>query len=225
MGKHDYIPRPDSHFDTWQTNYVAYAAEHSRELGLTDVDIDNLTDLQTAWRKGYGNIADARAYLASTIAAKDTARAEFERLVRMLTGRIRTTADVTDADRSALGLPIPDAVPTPTLPPVTFPLLTIDTAQRLVHRLRFADSATPLKRAKPAGVWGAELRVALTAPGQPAPSDLDAYTFSRIATRTPTAVEYAGEEAGKTAHYLVRWINTKCEPGPWGPIASATVAG
>lgn len=222
---HDYIPRQDGRFDEWQDNYTGYALDNSPALGLSHAEVEALETAQIAWRKRYSAVVAARAELSSAVAAKDAARADYVKLVRSISGRLRVSPQVSEAQRVALGLPIPDTIPTRTLPPDTFPVFTIDMTQRLVHRLRFTDSATPQKRAKPRGVLGAQLWVALTAPGQPTPTDLDAYTFSRIVTRTPTAVEYAGEEAGKTAHYLVRWINTKCEPGPWGPIASATVAG
>ena len=32
-----------------------------------------------------------------------------------------------------------------------------------------------------------------------------------------------GEDGGKLAHYLLRWVNTKGETGPWGQVASATI--
>jgi hypothetical protein len=34
-----------------------------------------------------------------------------------------------------------------------------------------------------------------------------------------------GADAGKNAHYLVRWITSRGDAGPWSETASATIAG
>ncbi len=64
---------------------------------------------------------------------------------------------------------------------------------------------------------------AWSAPGEPPPADPGELTFLRLSTRTPAVVEYAGQDVGKTAHYMVRWLNTRGEHGPWSETASATV--
>ena len=46
---------------------------------------------------------------------------------------------------------------------------------------------------------------------------------SLLDTRTPYTADYAGADAKKTAHYMLRWVNTKGEKGPWSETASATI--
>ena len=41
--------------------------------------------------------------------------------------------------------------------------------------------------------------------------------------RTPAVAEFTGPDGGKTAHYMVRWLSTRGEAGPWSETASATV--
>ncbi|HOE63394.1 MAG TPA: hypothetical protein PKW18_08375 [Candidatus Sumerlaeota bacterium] len=43
----DYIPQTDSHFDSWQKNFLTYASALTAELGLTPADIAPLTALPT----------------------------------------------------------------------------------------------------------------------------------------------------------------------------------
>jgi len=44
-------------------------------------------------------------------------------------------------------------------------------------------------------------------------------------SKTPYSFEFEPADAGKTAYYWVRWVNTKGEPGPWGVMVSATITG
>jgi len=46
---------------------------------------------------------------------------------------------------------------------------------------------------------------------------------SRADTRSPYTREYPGSEGGNQAHYMVRWLSRRGEPGPWSETASATI--
>ncbi len=61
--------------------------------------------------------------------------------------------------------------------------------------------------------------------GDPAPTDPSQLRFLDVDTSTPYKVEFQGEDAGKTAHYMLRWVNTKGEQGPWSQTVSATITG
>ena len=45
----------------------------------------------------------------------------------------------------------------------------------------------------------------------------------RPVTRRPYAADYPGTDANKIAHYMLRWVNTRGEKGPWSETASATI--
>ena len=47
--------------------------------------------------------------------------------------------------------------PAPIGPPTTSPIVTIECGNRLQQVLRFVDSATPTRKAKPAGALGVEI--------------------------------------------------------------------
>ena len=73
------------------------------------------------------------------------------------------------------------------------------------------------------GVIGAEVWVRVSAPGDLPPSDPGDSSFPLLSTRTPAATEYDGTDCGNTAHYMVRWLSTRGETGPWSETASATI--
>jgi len=82
-------------------------------------------------------------------------------------------------------------------------------------------------------VMGAEIRVKVAPAGDPPPADPGELTFlavdpgheyaSRAGTRTPYTTDFDGADAGKTAHYMLHWVNSRGETGPWSKTASATV--
>ena len=45
-----------------------------------------------------------------------------------------------------------------------------------------------------------------------------------MATRDNTTHSFAPEDSGKTAAYILRWLSTRGERGPWSEVCAATVA-
>lgn len=77
-------------------------------------------------------------------------------------------------------------------------------------------------RAKPAGMLGAEIWSKL---GGAPPTDDSDVTFLALDTRSPDLVDYTAAESGQIAPYMLRWINTRSERGPWSETVSATIGG
>lgn len=47
--------------------------------------------------------------------------------------------------------------------------------------------------------------------------------FLLLSIRTPALAEFTGPDADQTAHYMLKWLSTHGEAGPWRATASATV--
>lgn len=239
MEQNDYIPRQSGKFDAWQNNFVAYAEAHAKDLGLSDEDIDELIEYRNNWEKRYGQLTAARDAFGEAAQHKAAAQSDLTALIRTFAARIQQAAGTTDAMRAALGITIRDPVPTRVRLPGSEPLVSVDTSERLRHTLHFVDSATPTRKAKPYGVMGAEVwvfvgdatasqveDVEITPAGASSiRRSLQPFKFAKIATRTPTVVEFDGDYAGRTASYLLRWLNTRGQPGPASAVASATIVG
>lgn len=215
-----YIPRRDADFHIWQQNFLTYAAAHQADLGLTAGDLAPLTGGQTDWAAALTAHTAAQNAAHGARAAKDRTRKPFEAAIRGLVGRIQANAAVSDADRAALGVTVPDRTPTPVAPPATWPSAWVESGQRLRQVLHFRDAQTPTRRAKPKGVRGAEVWVKIGGPPPAGPSEL---SYLGLATRTPHLVEFAEADGGKAAHYMLRWQNSRGEPGPWSETATATI--
>ena len=217
----DYIPAGDPDFDTWQNNFVTYVVANAAALGLDPlVDTAPVLGAQSTWNTDYTALAIAQAAAQSARQTKDAARQAFEVVIRALVARLQASPDVDDSERAGLGITVPDRIATPAEIPATRPVVSVDTSQRLRHVIAFADEATPTRKAKPAGVMGAEIWVKI---GDPAPVDPKELAFLAVDTRTPYTSDYDGADANKVAHYMLRWVNTRGETGPWSETASATI--
>ena len=220
----DYIPRPDGTFDAWTTHYVAAVHAWWLAHGLDENDLKPLDIAAGEWQKAYPTHVTAQAAAEGARQGKDAARAGLEKQVRPITNFIQTYFKTTDADRATMGITVRGSPALRAGSPKTAPLATVDSPARLTHQLRLVDESTPTRRARPAGVLGAEVWVKLVDADSPAPTDPAALTFLTMTTKPSFRAEFKAGEGGKTAVYMARWVNTRGEKGPWSEITTATVA-
>lgn len=60
-------------------------------------------------------------------------------------------------------------------------------------------------------------------PSHPPPADSGELAFLLLSTCTTTVAEFPRPDAGQTVHYMLRWLSTRSEPGPWSETASVTI--
>lgn len=224
----DYLPGPDTDLRAWVTNFVTYANANLVNLGLVAGDMTPVTTAQTAFNTALDAHIAAQASAEAARQTKDTNRASLETALRPLVRRLQASSSVDNTERQALGITVKDSQPTPVGPPSTRPVGSVDTSQRLRHMVHFVDETeggAPGNKAKPAGVMGCEVWVKVTAAGGAPPVSESELSFLALDTRTPYLAEYAGADAGKTAHYWLRWVSSRGEKGPWSETVSATIPG
>jgi len=220
----DYIPGSDTGFQVWVNNFATYANAHLAELGIAPPDIIPISAGKTDFDTKMTANVTAQQTAQSARQAKDDSRDTLESLVRALVKRLQASSAVDDTERAALGITVPDRVRTATAGDITTrPVGVVDTSQRLRHEIRFSDEATPTRRAKPAGVMGCEIWVKVTAVGEPAPASADELSFVSLDTASPYTAEFDGSDGGKTAHYMLRWVKSSGDKGPWSETISATI--
>ena len=207
----DYIPTTDADFNTWQDNLLKYAGANLAALGLTAADLTPITAAQSAWTAAYSNHVAAQAAAKAASQTKDFARDSYEAFLRKLAQRIQTKPDLADSHRAALQITVRETQRTSVGVPERRPVVNVNTSQRLRHTINFNDEKTPTRRAKPEGVMGREIWVKV---GDPVPTDPSQLRFLATDTATPYVAEYDGVDAGKVAHYMLRWVNRKGEAGP-----------
>jgi hypothetical protein len=101
------------------------------------------------------------------------------------------------------------------------PIVSIECGNRLQHTLRYVDSATPTRRAKPAGVLGIEIWNKV---GETPPVNEAELRFVAIDTNAPYTLNFQASQGGQNAYYWCRWVTATGERGPWSEQAAATIA-
>ena len=216
----DYIPDSDSEFLAWLESFVAYISANALLLGLAPAEVTEILNGLNAFETAYAAHNNAQNAAAAAAEGKDAARADIEAPVRDLVNQFQADPTITDPQREGMGITVRDEIKTPSAIPTTRPLAQVDTSQRFTHAVSFADETTPAVRKKPEGVAHCEIWVKI---GGAPPVDADECEFLASDTNTPYTAFYEGEDGNKTAHYMLRWVNTRGEKGPWSNTVSATI--
>lgn len=219
MGQ-DWLPSSDADFLAWLKNFLTYANANLAALGLVAADLAPLQATATEFEIKLANHTAAQAQALSARQAKDDSRDSADGLARPLVTRLQASPSMTDPHRQALGITVRSGTRTAAVAPSSRPLATIDTSHRLQHTISFVDEETPTSRAKPDGVSGCEIWVKI---GTPPPADPVELSYLATDTASPYTATFNGADAGKTAYYMLRWINTRSERGPWSQTVSATI--
>ena len=217
----DYLPQGDPEFDGWFETFYTSVSGDLVGWHMVAGDLVPITNAKNKWDTDYAaHLAEVEIAKAMR-ATKDNSKAAAKDVVRPFVRAKQEDPDVLPATKLAAGVPERDETRTPIAAPTTPPVITgVDTSQRLQHTIRWADSTTPQSKAKPKGVHGAEIRVKI---GGPPPTGPDECVFTALDTATPHLKEFDAADAGKTAHYMLRWVNSKGDPGPWSATVSATI--
>lgn len=170
---------------------------------------------------GLTSCADRPALNSDARAASVDARA-LKREARTLAQQAQNEPNMTNADRAEFGLTLRDTEPTLAPVPDSFPIVTIDTSKRLRHALRWSDNKTPTSRARPEGMDYAEIWLYV---GTQPPTGPSQFHLIDTATKNSYNYEYTETDAGKTAYFILRWVNSRCDKGPWSETVSATITG
>lgn len=184
---------------------AAQAAELKADLDAFDDELKAYDDSQTA--------EDA------ALQAKRLRRKKIVQTARQQMKLARAAEGMTDEKLGAANLDIYDTEPTTSRPPESVPIGHIDFG-RLKHTIHFRDSASPDSEAKPDGAKGCDIYRFIGA--EPPASEKD-YDYLTNDTATPYVVFYDGADAGKTVHYMLRWVSKAGEPGEWSQVLKATI--
>ena len=156
-----------------------------------------------------------------TSSCQNTKQEELEVLIREAINIVQSRPQTTNEQRAALGITIPDPTRSRAPVPSTRPIVVIDSSKRLEHTLTIRDEESITSRSRPAGVSGAEVYCFIN--GTP-PTDPSQCKLVAVAKKSRVKIKFNGSDAGKNAFFMIRWINSHDESGPWSETAAATIA-
>ncbi len=215
-----FMPSAEGAFDAFVRQFVSQIAGNPDEYQVSADRIKSMQSQLATWDKMYAAAVKARDAAKAATESKDEARAMLAETVRSAARLIQANDEVSNAARDQAGLPVHKTTRTPVPVPHTFPTGTVIGSDRLELTLMYSDVATPTRKAKPYGVQGCEVYVAVA---DNPPKDTDDYRFVTLSTRTPELIKFKSDDGGQTANILLRWVNTKGETGPWSQPITATI--
>ena len=216
----DFIPGKEANLGAWLNTLVTGCATHKTILGFTDPQIADYQAVVEDWTTNYAAWQAAVAALAAALQLKLQTLAAAKAMAREINTRVQANKNIGGDLKAELGLRVYDETRTPPAAPTTRPLVTVDTSERLLHTVQWRDESTPKSRAKPAGVREAQVWRKI---GAPAPVDASECQFVDTTSKPSLVIPYAGADAGKPVHYLVRWKSSAGDFGPWSETVIATV--
>ena len=219
-----YIPKPDADFAAFASAYYAAVKVWWSDHGLNETDLEPLKNALELWQSAFPEHLAARDAAEAARQAKDAARELLEAQIRPVSNFIQTFPSTTDADRATIGITIRQDTARRAVVPTSKPLVIVEPAGRFTHGLRLVDESTPTRRARPRGVDRAEIYVAFTPTGAPAPRDMHAFRYAMSVSDGKAVLSFEAQEGGLQAHYLARWVTRRGAIGPWSDGASETIA-
>jgi hypothetical protein len=218
----DYIPRSDADFNLWQASLVTDVQTNATSYGIPTDDVNTLISTQTLWTNNFAKASNKQNRTAADVIAKDTIRKSYEKALRQFVAQwLSNNSKVSDSDRVRMDITVKNTSRTATPVPTTRPVATIDFSIRLKHTIAFTDEGATGK-AKPTGAHGCEIWYKIDGT---APVDASELTYMTTDTATPYVANFEGKYAGKIVYYMLRWVNTRNESGPWSGTYSAMIAG
>lgn len=216
-----FIPAAEGKFTAWASNFVSTLEGDPTTYGLTPEVVAELKDQNSKWDNDYATAVTKRDSAQAATVAKKLTRNEFEEMIRELAKQIQSNPTISEENRRDAGLPVHKSSRTPVSVPTSSPVARVDKFEPLAHVISFVDCDTPTRRGRPTGVTGCHIYVAVA---DSAPADPSDYRFVVQSTRSTARIQFTAEDGGKNAHYLLRWINTRGELGPWSTVLSSTIA-
>ena len=221
----DYLPDADAAVRNWVRNFSTHIFATPGAYGLMESDASSIGAAVDLFDQALTLAVNPGTRTMGVVADKNAKKAAMLVTLRYYAQVIKHNLGISNEAKITLGLRINHAGRSPVPAPSTVPVLAVASDVPLAQRVEFRDSTTPSRRAKPPGVTGMMLAVAVAPPGATLPADPATVPVYGIATRQPYRVQFPSDAKGKTACYFGCWINGTGQVGPWSIMAQLMIAG
>lgn len=236
-----YIPDPDAEFDEWLQNFSNQVQQIGPQVGLLQSEIDALVKAAADWVAGYQAHIVARNAAHAAKQTKDGLHDNAETISRRVTRQLQANPQLTDAQRSMLGITVPDLKPTPQSPEyvlgLTPPLIALDFSIRgqiAIHH--GTNPENERENAKPDGIAGVKIWFHVVSPRPQVAKESTASKFlmsldyqdwhewNFLADDTNSPYIHVIETTVPiTIDYKAQWFDNSMRLGAFGDPVRATV--
>ncbi|MDR1506839.1 MAG: hypothetical protein LBI67_07015 [Treponema sp.] len=218
----DYVPANDGAFNNWfkfLNQYVAAkcTGQSPEWTHIPEAARTVLTDAYAAWYTVYSVTLSPHTPVDTE--AKNDAKKAAKAVIRPFVNQYLRFPPVTDEDRTALGIPNHDTMPTPVPKPKDIPEVEAQTPKPRVLSFRFRRD-TMKRWGKPDDVHGMELVWVIS---DTPPEETDDLIHSSFATKSPLVLDFKESERGRKVYYAVRWETGTVKKGDFSDILQVFV--
>ena len=214
----DWIPAKDTDFDNFQKKYTDEITPNVGPGGPWDIPsgpFDALLIDKVIWDGKWAVAKNKDDRTPAQARAKTAARVVYEAHLRDFNKEhVKNNTNIPNEDKITMGVPIDDTEPTPVPVPETNPVGEIDKQDVGRHKIFYRNEGGSPGRGKPHGVDFCEIRYQVS---ETEPVDSKDYPHTVISKRSGKLIVFDGEDSGKKVYYIIRWVNTRGEGGPWSP--------
>lgn len=209
----DYIPPKDSDLLVWSQNLAKFCEDNAVRLKLDGTTVTEYRAKVAAFEQTLAKVHSPN-HSSVDIAAKNTAKEELIPASRdLVQGGLSHNPALTNEDRVAISIALPDHVRTPAPQPKTRPKAKMSAALRQIT-ITISDEDS-LNRGKPEKVHGCEIRHGF--PDGP-PAHIEDLTQVAFMTGLTHVFDFEESDRGKHLYFALRWENTRGEKGPWSRL-------
>ncbi|MBK5284528.1 MAG: hypothetical protein JJE25_03935 [Bacteroidia bacterium] len=228
------IPQTLSGFDLYIRRAVPYVdpgapMKNGVRLGMTSGEITTAKDYLDSWYTGnpatpgiYEKHSNPDTKTKTTRNGVVTVMKNFSEFFGPLLTRMGTSGDITESDRSNLGLPAPDRIPTTRGAIEDAPVVGIASLAGAMLKIRSRIAADASRASMHQLADGVEMRYQI---GGTAPANALACTGTVISKKALFKFDAGVDNDGKKIYAFLRYVNQSNpeHSGPWSSIQTGTV--
>jgi len=215
-----YLSKNETEFVEFARGFKNQIDSIAAELNLDADEVEEMVAAFEEYEKDLKAQAKAKIDYKTSVTKKDSSKKNVKSKIQKLAKKIKSNKSATDVHLRKLNLPVSDEVLSRSKMPDGSPFLTVEIKQHRLHKIEIRN-AENMVRAKPSTAVGAEIWVFVGERNDLTEKNM---RYLGTATRSKFEAEHDLEDAGKTAHYMARWINRRGIRGAWSATKSATIA-
>jgi len=220
----DYVPRNEAEKINWLKDLALWLDANGLAHGFTQQQIDDFHAMADDSDDAYAAHLAAQLTARAATVNKNTVLGGCVALARDYVQKLQHDLTMTDAERAAAGITVPDTTPTPTaleaILEILPPLLLLDFSIR--HQVTIHWGPNPgneHQNAKPTGVMGCEIQYAKGG----VPTEESGWISIGLDTESPM-IHDVTEITPTTYVYRARYVDKKLHYGKFGDPAECTVS-
>ena len=220
----DWIPGKDAGFHNFQAAYIKILTPNvgpDGSWGIPQAPLDALLADKAEWDARWAVARNKQDRTPAQTKSKTASRTSYEKHLRRFTREfVRNNSNIPGKEKIRMGVRVPSGKLVPVPAPGSNPSAQVDKQDVGRHKIFYRDEGSSPGRGRPHGADFCEIRYMIS---ETQPVDSEDYPHTVLSKRSGQLIIFNGGNSGNRAWYILRWVSTRGEGGPWSPAISAII--